>query len=149
MENLSPLQPYLEQQPLTNLQQLVTDKLTQTTERILTNIKDTTQGLFEEMANNRGLKPHEFAEIFVKPKIAPLPEADERTTKFFKCMMTAVDEEIGKRPPLLQSFMMLTMVSNDTDIRKKIVEGIAFPPVQQLIKDFDIMKTSIVDDIIG
>lgn len=146
MENLSIVQPI--EQPLTELQRLVSDKLTQTTERILTDIKETTQAIFEEMKNNP-MKPQDFTEIFIKPRIVPLPEVDERTNKFFKCMMTAVDEEINKRQPLVNSFLMLSMVTNDLSIRTKLVEGLALPHVQVLIQEFDNIKTSIVDDIIG
>lgn len=127
--------------PLTELQKQVSLKLAQTTIDI---VKET----LETLVSCTKMSPSDFVRTEIAPRQAPLSMLDERTSRFFKKMMGAVNEEIDKRAGLPQGFAMLAMSLGDSEIRKKMLEGIALPHVKRLMIDLDGMKTSIIDNII-
>ena len=93
------------------------------------------------------MSPQVFVATHVTPKQEALSQIDERTSQFFQKMMVAVNIEVDNVPTLPQSLQMLGMVTQDQQLRKKLVEGIALPTVQRLITDFDGINNTIVDDI--
>jgi translation initiation factor 2B subunit (eIF-2B alpha/beta/delta family) len=127
--------------PVTNLQQDVADKLTKTTIKV-------TRDFLLLMISSHKMDAKTFVDTHVTPKQAPLSQIDERTSKFFQKMMQAVNEQIDQFPSYLESFVKLQQATEDADIRKKLLEGIAFPSVKELITDLDGIKPSIIDDII-
>lgn len=140
LENTSALDVQV-QQPLTDIQQTVNTRLTETTVKVVKEVIQT-------IVNSSSMSAQTFVETQITPRQAPLSEIDERTGMFFQKMMGAINEEINKVPSLSQSFMIFAMFTGDQQIRKKLVEGIALPHIKNLIINLDEIKTSIVDDII-
>lgn len=126
---------------LTELQQTVGNKLNFTKIEVLKEIHVI-------LLNSRTMSPLNFFETHVASKQAQLSEIDERTSKFFQCVMKEINVEIDIRfSDLKRGFMMLASVTNEPQFRKKFIEGIAFPHVQKLIRELDDIKPSIIDDI--
>jgi hypothetical protein len=128
--------------PLIELQQTVATKLSQTAIGVVRDV-------ILIIMNSRNLSPEDFVKAQVTPGQAPLAEIDERTGKFFRKMMGAINEELDKVPTLSESFVQLASHVKDSHIRQKLVEGIALPRIKELITDLDSIKTSIIDDIIA
>lgn len=137
------------QEPLTEFQQSIADKLSAT---VLAIAREIFQTVLDSVAIT---PPQGFIDIHVTPKQAALSGLDERTTKFFNKIMDAVYEEIVKLPllqgriPFTTALSMLSIISNDQNITKKLAEGIALPHVKTLLTELDNIKPSIVDELNG
>jgi hypothetical protein len=123
---------------LTPLQQAVKDKLSATVEQVISAVNQTT----------RMIKP-DFVAIHVTPLQAPLSLIDDRTNIFFQMMMVAINERLEQVPTLVSALSMLGKYFQHADLRNELVQGVALQPIQELIKEFDEMNTSIVDDMIS
>lgn len=95
------------------------------------------------------MKWPEFVATHINPKLFALTELDERTTQFFRIMMVFINQVLDNIPTLAASFQTFGDIARDPEIRNKLVEGIALPHVKTLIANLDLIKSSIVDNVIG
>lgn len=95
------------------------------------------------------MTPQMYVETQITPKLAPLSDIDERTNKFFQKLMEPINLSLNAIPSVSNGFAMLASFTNDPEIRDKVVKGVAFPFIKELMIDLDNIKTSIVDDMIN
>lgn len=88
----------------------------------------------------------QFVATYISPKQQALAEMDERTSKFFRKMMDVINPMFADIAP---SFNKFKTVSQDPEIDKKLIEGIALPHVKTMIADLDKIERSIVDNVIN
>jgi hypothetical protein len=95
------------------------------------------------------MEPAQFIATHIEPMQKPLSELDERTSRFFRKMMEAINPAIDSIPTLKSSFQIFETVTGETQLCKKFVEGIALPHVKTMINELDAIQPSIVDDVIA
>lgn len=92
------------------------------------------------------------SEIFLRSEVEPREKQfstiDERSSKFLKKIVATVNEELEKNSSIVQTFEILSINTKRRDLSQKLVEGIAFPFVKDLIAEFDREDLALVDRII-
>ncbi len=104
--------------------------------------------LLTTIGEARTMKWPEFVVTYISPKQQALVEMDERTGKFFRKMMDAINPSVMAIPTLSASFQLFRLISGDPEIDKKLIEGISLPHVKNMITELDAIKPSIVNDVI-
>lgn len=130
--------------PLTPMQEIITNKLKQSTVNIVGNVLR-----FFMNQNVREMSPAELKEVLEVVREEMPPQVDERTKMFLSKMMEAIDQMLNAMKGMPEAFEALAHSSGDPEIRKKIVEGIALPFVKSLAQEFDRENTSIIDSMIA
>ncbi|CAF23566.1 hypothetical protein [Candidatus Protochlamydia amoebophila] len=123
-------------------QKVFVDKATQTVSRVVIEVLKT-------VTESGTMKWPEFVATHIDLKQQALSEMDERTSKFFVKMMDGINPAVDDVPRLKMSFQVFGMVVQDPQIGKKLVEGIALPHIKTMIVELDVIKPSIVDDVIN
>jgi hypothetical protein len=118
------------------------DKANQTVSLVVNKVKKIITDSFK-------MKYSKFVATHIDPWQLALSEMDERTSKFFKKMMDAINPSIENVPIITIFLQGVGKVVNDPQIHQKLVEGIALPFVKTMIVELDRFKPSIVDDVIN
>ncbi|MBA3815093.1 MAG: hypothetical protein H0X29_00945 [Parachlamydiaceae bacterium] len=136
--------PFSPPTPLTSEQLAVADKLKRSTIIIVRNVLT-----FFLDPKIREMNPLELKKVLDVAKEDTVPSLNLRSEKFFFKMMQPIDQMINEMKGMKEAFTTLAVKSGDSDIRKKIVEGIACGYLNNLMEELDIENPSIVDNIIN
>lgn len=127
---------------LSPLQLVVADKLKQSTVLIIRNIL-----MFFMDPKIRAMGPEELKEVLDIARAEFPVQMAKRTEKFFRKIMHMIDLTLDSMQGLPEAFKALVSSSGDPDIRSKLVEGIAFPFINNLLHEFDRENIAIVDQM--
>lgn len=117
---------------LTPAQKELAGKLQKCTVAILSNI-------FKFFLNPqfRKMHPVELRELLEAAQEERAAHLDERTAKFMHEIVTILEEELNLDEKLSQAFSLLAKTSGDPHILTKVIEGISYPFIKNLIEELD------------
>lgn len=130
----------------TELQKLVHDKL-------VTAVDEVAIKVLTLLISTKNMDVNTFVDKYVTSKQEELSHLDDRTNKFFKKMMVAINDKIDSLPEIPASLILFQIAVGDQELREKFLKATALPTVKKLIEEFDEIKVfrgvqaSIVNDI--
>lgn len=142
----------IQQQPLTERQQMVATKMFQLRIKV-------SQNALMIIMNSLKMTKGEFTLTHIDPNQEAIQKLDERAKLFFNKMMLGVNEQIKPFYSTLEQMLLkLTVVEggnvillpeNNIPMIQRFMEAAAYPEIEDLRNEFDKEATSIVDDITG
>ena len=96
----------------------------------------------------RDMSPSELKEVLEVAQEDYPVIIEERTQKFFNCMMHSINFMLNDLKGMKESFDNLARISGDSNIRNKLIQSIAFGYIKNLMEEFDLEDISIVDQMI-
>lgn len=124
-------------------QVILADKLKQSTVVVVKNVL-----MFFMNPKVRTMTPFELKEVLEVAQEQYHFQMNERAEKFFRKMMPAIDLMLDGMKGMPEAFEALARTAEDPGIRRKLVEGIAFPFFNNLLQELDRESASIVDQIV-
>lgn len=104
---------------------------------------------FKTLDKSRTMAWPVFAATYIESKQQALRDMDVRTSKIFLKMMKPINLQIDANTVLKEVLKIFEMVSQDSQISKKYVEGIALPHVKIMVAELDAINESIINDAIS
>ena len=125
---------------LNHFQENIHEKISNTKKKVVKEILTTIIG-------SGHLSPDAFINLHITAKQAVLPVMNERNKKIAQNIMVAINEDLSRIPTLFQSFETLADFTNDPDVRKKFVEGVACSHVLALLAYLDNTRRSLIQSM--
>lgn len=129
---------------LTERQKKVNDLLSQTCRNVIL----ATLKTIKENIVNLTTNPQLFITTVIEHSKTASSQIDTRTNAFFIRMMKKVNGQIEKTKNLSKFLDKITEMTNEKQLRKKLLETTALPIIQELMHTFDQMDKTIVDGMI-
>jgi len=105
------------------------------------------QELLTTMVECSGMEVSKFVATRIDPELKALSEIDARTNTFFTKMMDAINPEIDASAQLQTFFQVFSFITQDAQIRQKLVGVIALPHIKTMVTELDAINPSIVNDV--
>jgi hypothetical protein len=116
-------------------------------EKISNTKKNVIKEILTTIIGSGDLSPSVFMSLHVTGKQTALPVMNVRNKKISENIVLAIEEDLSRIPTLSQSFETLADFTNDPDVRKKFVKGIAFSHILPLVAYLDKTRRSLIQSM--